>query len=142
MEIYVASYLNPYVVPLDVYIIIRNGVKIENGTLQWLHWLCILFYEAMGDLSRCISGDMDYSYDKKDPECKIINMESMVSMVITNAPTDTHDLSKNPPQYVDPDNIKSGVYYFFKKGTFWILWEVGINYIGNCKVINDKDYNI
>ena len=142
MEIYVASYLNPDVVPLDVYIIIRNSVKIENDNLQWLHWLCTLFYEAMGDLSRCISGDMDYSYDKEDPECKIINMESMVYMVITNAPTDTHDLSKNPPQCVDPDNIKSGVYYFFKKGIFWKLWEVGITYIGHYKVINDKDYNI
>ena len=45
-------------------------------------------------------------------------MESMVYMVITNAPIDTHDLAKNPPHCVDTDNIKPGVYYFFEKGTF------------------------
>ena len=48
---------------------------------------------------------MDYYYDKKDPECTIITMESMDSMVLTIVPTCTHDLNNNTPHCLDPDNI-------------------------------------
>ena len=41
-------------------------------------------------------GDMDYSYDKKAPGCKIFTMEYIVYMFLTNSPTDTHHLTNNP----------------------------------------------
>ena len=71
----------------------------------------------MGDLVSCSSDDMDYSYDQEAPECKITTMESMVSMVLTNVPTDTHNLTKNPDHFIDTDNINPGMDYFLEKGT-------------------------
>ena len=75
IDISIASYLTPYVVPLDLCTIIGNYLKSENDTIQQLHWFCNGFKEAMGDLCRCISDDIDYSYDKDDPECTSITME-------------------------------------------------------------------
>ena len=105
IDISIASYLTPYVVPLDLCTIIGNYVKSENDTIQQLHWFCNGFKEAMGDLCRCISDDIDYSYVKEDPECTVITMESMYYMVLTTAYTDTYSLSNNLPQCLDPDNI-------------------------------------
>ena len=105
IEISVASYFTPDVVPLDWCTIIGNYVEIENDTLQQLIWFWNVFNEAMGDLCRRNSAYMDYSYDNDDPECKISTMDSMDSMVLTTEPTYTHDLTNNPPHCLDSDNI-------------------------------------
>ena len=69
----------------------------------------------MVEVIRCSSDDFYCSYYKEDPGCKIISMGYMVSVVITNTPTDTHGFTKNPPHHVDPDNINPGMGYFLKK---------------------------
>ena len=80
----------------------------------------------MVDFDGYISDDIDYYYDKEDTECKIITMESMVSMVLATTPSDTHDLTKNQPHCVDPNNIKPGMDYFLGKAHYdntgkWII---------------------
>ena len=76
------------------------------------------FYESKGDLGSFRSDDMDYSYDNEAPECKIITMKSMVFMVLTTAPTDTHDFTNNPYHCIDTDNIKPGMDYFLEKAHY------------------------
>ena len=66
----------------------------------------------------------------------------MVSVVITNTPTDTHGFTKNPPHHVDPDNINPGMDYFLKKAHSENYGKWGITYDGHNKVINYKDYNV
>ena len=61
---------------------------------------------------------MYYSSDKEDPKCKIITMESMVSMVLTNVPTYNHNFNKNPPHCKYHDNINPGMYSFLKKAHY------------------------
>ena len=62
-------------------------------------------YEAMGDLGEWSCDDMGYFYDKEALKCIIITMNYMVSMVLTNAPKDIHDLTKNAHHCTDHDNI-------------------------------------
>ena len=85
---------------------------------------------------------MDYSYDKEDPECKIITMESIVSMVLTTASTDTQDLTNNPSHCVDPHNIKPGAYYFFEKAHCENYGKWVITYNAHYKVINYQSHNV
>ena len=96
----------------------------------------------MGDLGRFSSDDMDYSHDKEALDCKIITMESMVSMVLTSAPTNNHGLTNNPPHCVDTNNNKAGMDYFLKKEHSGNDGKWGITYNVHYKVINEKEYNV
>ena len=96
----------------------------------------------MGYLGRRSSDNMDYYYKKEASEWKNITMESMVSMVLTNATTDTHDLTKNTPHCVYPDNINPGMDYFLKQAHYDNYRKCVITYNGHYKVINHKDYNV
>ena len=69
-------------------------------------------------------------------------MEYMASVVLTTAPTDTHYLTKNPPHFVDPNNIKPGMNYFLKKAHYDNSKKGVVTYNGHFKVINYKDYNV
>ena len=92
----------------------------------------------MGDLGWSSSDTIDYSYDKEAPEFKIVVMESMVFMFLTDTPTDTHDLTKNPNQCIYPETIKPSMDYFLKKANSENdrKWEVSTKAIdGNYWVI-------
>ena len=87
-------------------------------------------------------GDMDYSYDKKAPGCKIVTMEYIVYMFLTNSPTDTHHLNNNPPHWVYPDNINPVMDDFPEKAHYENSGKRVITYDGHYKVINNKEYNV
>ena len=65
-------------------------------------------------LGRCRSSDMGSTNEVEDTECSILTMDPMVSLVLTTAPTDTHDSTNNLLHCIDPGLVNPDMYYLPK----------------------------
>ena len=69
-------------------------------------------------------------------------MGPTVSTVLTNAPTDEHDLTKKLIHCVDTNSVYPDMYYLTKNVYYDDSGQWGITYHEHYKVLNDKDSDV
>ena len=125
---YVAYYFIADFMFLELCTVIINNFTIEKYTLHCVQWFQNFFTEAMENLVRRSSNDMNYLFLMDSTECTIITTESTFSMVLTNAPKYTHDFTNNIILCVYTYIVSSDMDYLPKNIHSDDPWKWEINY--------------